>query len=299
MMISDNWAELLQPGLKAIFDAHKRQFKDYIPMLFNADTSTKAFEQFLGVGELGLMDEWESSGKQVSYEDFAKGFKALFTHKKYSKGITVERELVDDDQYGEIKKRVKKLSRVAFMTRQIHAASVFNNAFSNGYAGPDSVSLCNAAHPKMPGSSDTIRNFSAYELNAPNVELVRTNAAGWKDDKNNLVLTIFDTLVVPPALRKTAQIIAETDEEPETTEHGINVWKGQLKVIEYPFLTDPTAWFMIDSARGKEELLWFDRRKPDFADKVEFDDEVAKYKAVGRWSYGWLTPLFIYGCKPA
>lgn len=298
MMLSDNWAELLVPGLRGIFEAHRKQFNDYIPMLFNVETSTRAYEEFLGVGELGLMEEWESSGRKVSYEDFEKGFKATFHHKKYSKGITIERELVDDDQYAEIKKRVKKLARVAFLTRQVHAASVFNNAFSDAYYGPDRKALCSNAHPIIPDASTTWSNYSAYELNATNVELVRTNAANWVDDKGNPVLTQFDTLIVPPALRKTALIIAETDEEPFTTEHGINVWKGQLNVIEHPFLTDSTAWFMMDKARAKEELLWFDRRKPDFADKVEFDDETAKYKVVGRWSFGWLTPFFIYGCKP-
>ena len=289
---SDNWAELLTPGLRAIFGQHQREMKDYIPLIFNVETSTKASEQFLGTGELGIMDEWEG---KVSYEDFDKGFKAIFAHKKYSKGMQLERELVDDDQYAEIKNRTKKLSRVTYYTRQIHAASVFNNANNGGFVGPDGKPLCATDHPKMPGSSSTFSNKGTLELTADNVETTRTEALKWTDDKDNKILTQLDTLIVPSALRKKAMIIAETDEEPDTTEHGINVWKGNLKVIEWPFLTNPKAWFMIDSARAKEELLWFDRRKPDFANQVDFDTEIAKYKVIGRWSYGYLSPLWIYG----
>lgn len=294
--VSNNWAELLTPGLKGIFGQHQREMKDYVPLIFNVETSTKAFEQFLGTGELGIMDEWTGS---VSYEDFEKGFKATFTHKKYSKGMQIERELVDDDQYSEIKAKTKRLSRVTHQTRQIHAASVFNNAFSGGFLGPDGKPLCSASHQKMPGSSATISNLGALELNADNVETTRTNALAWTDDKDNKILTQLDTILVPSALRKKALIIAETDDEPDTTEHGINVWKGNLKVIEWPYLTDVNAWFMVDSARAKEELLWFDRRKPDFSNQVDFDTEIAKYKVIGRWSYGWLSPLWVYGNNPS
>ena len=295
-IVSDNWAELLTPGLRGIFGQHQKQMKDYIADIFNVEPSSKAFEKFLGTGELGIMDEWTGS---VSYEDFEKGFPATFTHKKYSKGMQLERELVDDDQYAEIKARTKKLSRVTYYTRQIHGASVFNNAFAAGYPGPDGKALCASDHLKVPGSVATFSNLGALELTADNVETTRTNALAWTDDKANKILTQLDTLVVPSALRKKALIIAETDEEPDTTEHGVNVWKGNLKVIEWPFLTDANAWFMLDSARAKEELLWFDRRKPDFSNQVDFDTEIAKYKVIGRWSFGWLSPLFLYGNNPS
>lgn len=293
MLISDNWAELLQPGLRKIFDKHQKQLKDYIPVVYNVEDSKKAQEFNLGVGELGMMDEWTGA---VSYEDFNKGFKSTYTHKKYSKGIEIERELLDDDQYSEIKKRVKKLSMTVYYTRQYHAASVFNLAFG-GILGPDSKALCASDHPVMPNSSTTFSNAGVLPLNATNVEKTRTDMMAWKDDKGNLLMINPDTILVPPNLRKPAMIIAETDEEPDTADHGINVWKGHLNVIEWPFLTNPYYWFLVDMQRMKLLLNWYNRRKPDFDDKIEFDSEIAKYKTVGRWSYGWDDPTFIYGHK--
>jgi len=275
MIISDNWGELLLPGLRKIYDKHQKMHKDYLAEIFNVENSSKAQEFNLGLGELGVMDEWQSSGAKVSYEDFSKGFKSTYTHKKYSKGVQLERELVEDDQYSEIKKRVKKLARVVYFTTQKHAASVFNNAFNASYYGPDGKALCASDHPKMPGSASTFSNVGTLELTAENVETTRTNMLAWTDDKGNELLIMPDTLIVPPALRKKAIIIAETKEEPDITDHAINIWVGNLAVVEYPFLTDSNAWFLCDKARMKENLNWFWRRKPDFADKVEFDDEVA------------------------
>jgi phage major head subunit gpT-like protein len=299
MLVSDNWGELLLPGLRKIFDKHQKQYKDYISLIFNVEDSQKAQEFNLGIGDLGEMDEWQASGAKISYEDFSKGFKSTYTHRKYSKGIQIERELLEDDLYSEIKKRVRKLSRVVYFTTQKHAAGVFNFAFSAGYLGPDNKPLCATDHPKMPGSSSTFSNKGARELNANNVELTRTDMLSWTDDKGNPIMIVPDTLLVPPALRKKAIIIAETDEEPDTTDHGINVWKGHLNVIEWPFLTDTNAWFLVDMSRMKEFLTWFWRRKPDFKNKVEFDDEVSKYAVLGRWSYGWDSPDFVYGNNPS
>lgn len=298
MLLEDNWPELLQPDLRVIFDRINKTYPDYIAQIANQDTSTKYQEFNLGVGELGQMDPWTG---QVSYEDFNKGFKSTYTHQKFSKGITIERELLEDDMYNTIKQRVRKLSNTVYNTRQSQFASIFNGAFSGSgwrgqpLLGPDNVSLCNTSHPIMPGSSTYLNNYGTLQLTANNLEQVRTNMKGWVDDKGNLIMMQPDTLIVPTSLRKIAMIIAETDEEPETTDHGVNVWHGVLKVIEFPFINFSASWFVTDSERAKLYLNWFDRRKPDFDDKVEFDSEAAKYKTVGRWSYGWDDPTWIYG----
>lgn len=298
MLIPDNWGELLLPGLRRIFDKHTQQLPDYLSELFTVETSERAQEFSLGVGSLGIMDEWTASGKRISYEDLEKGFKVVYTPKKYSKGIMIERELLEDDLYGEIKKRARKLSDMVYYTRQKHAASVFNRAFDAGVVGADGKPLCSTVHPVMPGSAKTQSNAGSYELNAANVELVRTKMLEWTDDKNNEIYIMPDTLIVPPALRKAAIVIADSDREPDTTDNNINVWKGSLNVIEYRFLTDPTAWFLVDSRRMKEYLKWYDRRKPKLEMDEEFDTEVAKYKTVGRWSFGWDDWSWIFGCKP-
>lgn len=298
-MISENWGELLLPGLRTIYNKHVGKLRDYVAAIYNVETSKKAQEFSLGVGNLGMMEEWGSSGNQVAYEDVKKGFKTTYTHKKYSKGLKVERELVDDDMYGEIKKRTRNLAQSVYYTRQYYGASTFNNAFNANYKGADGVALCATNHPLSPGSSDTFSNFAAYDLTADNVEKVRTAMVQWTDDKGNILAVNPDTIIVPPALRKPAMVIADTDKEPDTANNNVNVWKGSLNVIEWPFLTDPNAWFIVDSERMKNFLNWYDRRKANLESEKEFDSEVAKYKTVSRFSFGFDEPTFIFGCNPS
>lgn len=306
MLISSNWADLLDPGLRKLYDKHIGQLKDNIPALFNVEKSTKAAEYNLGFGALGTMDEWSSTGSQVSYEDIAKGYKSTYTHKKYSKGVKVERELVDDDQYGEIKKRVRNLAQSVWYTRQTQAAGVFNGAFTGvgidgrPMVGPDGLPLCSAAHPVAPSSATTYANAGVRALTADNVEATRTAMLTWQDDKGNLLAMNPDCIVVPPSLRKAALVIADSPQEPSTTNNDINIWKGSLMVIEWPFLTDTNAWFMCDKQRQSQFLNWYDRRVPSLeADRANFDDESAAWKTVGRWSFGWDDASFIYGNNPS
>jgi len=243
MMISDNWSELMLPGLRTIFNKHLKQKKDYVNELFSVEKSTKQAEFNQGTGSLGLMDEWGSSGNQVSYEDVNKGFKATYIHKKYSKGLTLERELVEDDQYGEIKKRVRLLTQSVYYTRQYYGASPFNNAFNATFAGPDGVALCSASHPNSPNDATTQSNVGTAILNATSLENARNAMKGWKDDKSNLLAIEPKMLIVPPALRKAALVIADSTGEPDISDNNINIWKGSVDVVEFDFLTSGTSWF--------------------------------------------------------
>ncbi len=298
MLIRENWGELLEPGLRTIFEKHIQKKKDYLPVMYSMETSKKAAEHSLGVGALGLMDEWTTSGSQVAYEDVYKGFPKTYTHMKYSKGMKIERELLDDDQYAEIKKRTKALAMSTYYTRQYYGASVFNNAFSNNHLGPDERPLCSTTHPIGPGSASVWVNAdNNLALTPDNLEAVRNTMKGWTDDKGNLLAVNADTLIVPPSLRKTALVIADSPKEPSTADNDVNIWKGSVKVIEYDFLENPNVWFVCDSERMSRFLIWFDRRKASLESEKSFDTEVSKYKSVARFSFGWDDASFIFGCQ--
>lgn len=304
MMIPENWVTALNSIVDHIYETQKAEWKDYVGQLFTVETSKHQTETHFGAGEMGQMVEWNLSGNKVSYEDVDPHYTKTYTHKKYSKGFQVQKELLDDERYGIIKGKPKKLARVEGYTRQVLGMSVFNNAFNSAsdYLGPDGKSLCNSAHPAGPSNTGTtFSNTSTAVLSAANLETIRNNALGgstmWKDDKGNQLVVDFDLLLVPPALRKTAMIIADTKEEPDTSDHAINVWSGSLKVIECPFLTNSTtAWFMIDSSRMKDFLFWIDREHTGLQfGGYDFDTDTAKWAIKNRFSYGFDHWSWVYG----
>jgi hypothetical protein len=243
---------------------------------------------------MGLMDEWEASGRQVSYETVYRGYKATWTHKKYSKGLEIERELLEDALYPEVKSRTRTLADSLYYTRQYHAVRPFNECLS--FIGPDGVPLASDSHPLGPYNATTWSNYgTSLTLNATNVEAVRNLMKEWTDDKGNLLLINPDTLIVPKALRKAALVVADTDKEPDTAENNVNIWKGSVNVIEWDFLTNSNLWILADMNRLKRFMKWFDRRKGILEkDREHFDTEVAKYKIVSRFSYGHEDASFAY-----
>lgn len=297
MMKSANWQEFLLPTLRKIFDKHIGQKKDFVPVIYSIESSTKAQEFMHGIGSMGEMDKWSDTGNQVSYETIDKGFKATWTHDKWSKGLRIEKELLEDALYPEVKNRTKKLADSVYYTRQRHAAMPFNNCLT--VLGPDGKALAATDHPIGPGSSETWSNYkTGMPLNEDSLEEIRNLMMEWTDDKGNEILIEPDTLIVPRRLRKAALTVADTDKKPDSAENNVNIWHGAVKVIEWDFLKDSNTWFFVDSNRMNQYMIWFERRKATLAaDKEDFDSEVAKYKVVGRWSFGPAETSFFYACR--
>ena len=238
-----NWAESYYKTFKKVFDLGVGVKRNFMEELYSVADSDMPIEYNQGLGEFGLIEDWDKSGRQVYYTDVSKGHKSTYTHKKYSIGTKIERELVMFNKYPQIKKKLTGLKESVDKSIQWHAMNLFNHAFDTTITGPDGYSLCYDSHPVIPNSSTTIDNSGTLELNAVNLETTRTAMMGWKDEQGNYLMVEPDLLLVPPALRKTARIIAETPEEPDITDHGINVWKGAVDVMECKLLTDSGRWF--------------------------------------------------------
>lgn len=296
MMQSANWQEFLLPTLRKIITKETESLPDYVPMMYSVESSSKAQEFMHGIGSAGQMKKWDDSGRQVHYEDIFKGYKSTWTHDKWSLGLEIERELLEDSLYPEVKGRTKALADSIYNTRQVHAALPFNECRTT--EGPDGKMLAATDHPLGTQNAGTWSNLAtSTTLNAENVEEIRNYAKSWTDDKGNKLNMKMDTLIVPSKLRKAALVIADTDREPDISDWNVNIWKGAVKVIEWEFLEDDDMWFFVDMKRMKRFLYWFERRKPSLQiDKEDFDTEVAKYKVVGRWSLGPADASYFYAC---
>jgi phage major head subunit gpT-like protein len=301
--VPENWAELMVPPMRAILTRQIGTMPDYIGEIWNRGPSTKAMEIEMTRGELGLMQPWTAEGSVR--DTAAKGFKTVYVPLKYSNQIDISVDMIEDDLFGDLKKQIKALVRSGVFSQQYMAVDFFNNAFavSEKYPMADGKALCATDHPLTPGSNPrTLNNYLQHELTSDNLEKVREHILTvWKDDRGNPM--IIDPselqLVVPTRLRKMAKVITDSPLEPDITDNNVNVWKGAIDVIEWPWLTNPTAWFVLVKSRAKEFLNWFDRRKLSFSSNILWDDEMSRHRIIGKWSQGATDPSFMVGCKPA
>lgn len=294
-LIAENWATLLEPGLRSVFATQRDAIVAPSPMslFYNVTTSNRAFEETFGVGGLGDVPVYNGS---IEYDSMEGLYKTIFTHIEFAKGIQVERKLVDDDMYNVINQRATALGLSFGRTHEKNAASTFNNAFSGSFAGSDGVALC-GAHPFSPTNSATQSNTGSSPLTYDNLIATRKIMREFKDDRGELITVMPSILLVPPELEDTAQTILNSINKPGTANNDTNVVRGQgYQLVVWDYLADPNNWFLIDPAMSKAHLWWFNRVSLEFAldPKSEYD-LVARYRGYERYSFGFDDWRWIYG----
>lgn len=317
ILTSENWGDLLVPGLRSIFHLRLENREQLYKRstLFSSDTSQRSYEEILPIGEMDSQNwDFEDSGR-VQYGEFEKGFKARWTHIEFAKGFTIRRKLMDDNLYpgAEIPKtitqQVTKLADNAALQREKSAAQLFIGSFTgsgvdaNGfpYVGPDGVALC-GAHPLSPTNAATQSNLSTGPTSAltfDNLLNAKIAMQNYTDDKGELVYVDPGDLLVPPELEDTAFRLNNSELVPGSAENDVNSQRGRWNIIVWPMLTSTTAWWIMDSNYRDESLIWFERVPLEFDSVGDFDTLQAKYRAYMRYSRYWADFRWIYGNQGA
>ena len=292
IIASENFALLLDPGLRKIFMDEYNLPGSLIANLYGVEKSGKATEYDYALGGLGDLEEFTGT---IPYGEFEGQYRVSYTHKEWVKGIKIERKLVDDDLYNVINKRPQSLALVSRRTREKHASSIFNNAFSTSvFSGGDGLALCSDAHTYN-GTTTTQDNRGTSALSATSLSAARLAMRAFMDDTDNLITAMGDIILVPPELEQTAWEITMSDKKVNTANNDANFQRGRYKVLVWDYLSDTNNWFLIDSRYSKMFLKWFDRIPTEFNKDKDFDTYIAKWSVYGRYSYGFSDWTWIYG----
>ena len=161
-MISEMWPRFVLPIIRKEWFQAMTAVPSPLAALYGDNTSLTSEEYSQGIGDLGLVPEYNSDSAEgapaaIQYGSFNPLYETTFTHKEYALGIAVERKLMDDNRTGQIMRRAATLGNSYGTTIAYHRSSVFNNAFtaSAPYLGGDSKALCSATHPT--NKNDTYR----------------------------------------------------------------------------------------------------------------------------------------------
>ena len=293
---SGSFAKALWPGVNTWYgqeyDEHGVEYTD----LFDTDTSRKAFEEDMSTSMFGLAAV-KAEGNSIVYDTAQQGFLTRYQHITYGLGFIITREMVDDDLYDVIgKQRAQGLAFSMRQTKEIVAANVYNRAFNSSYVGGDAVSLLNASHPNVAGG--TYSNLTtAATLSEAQLEDLTIDVMQAKNDRGLNISLIPECLIIPPDLVYEADRILNSPLRVGTADNDLNAMKnmgkfpGGVKVNHY--LTSTTAYYIRTNARNG--MKHYERRSDDFSMDNDFDTENAKYKATGRYSFGWTDPSGLYG----
>ena len=294
MALRANFGDLLEPGLRQIFDDKFAEIPEVYSSIFHVESSTTDVERDSAITGFSLLEE-TGEGAPIQYEDPVQMYDVSYVHKKYTKGFKVSEELVEDDRYSVIRKKPAALARACRRTAEFVAATVLNNAFSSGTGG-DGKFLLSTLHPRADGgTAQSNASGSGITLTEANLNTALLAMRAQLDDKGMKIGVKADTIIVPPALEKKATELLNSTMRSGTADNDLNYYKGLLKIVSWDWLTSSTAWFLLDSSQ--HELNYFWRIKPEFKQDNSFDTGMALFKARMRMSTGWSDWRGVYGSK--
>ena len=300
VITTGNVSRLLQEGVNKVFGQAYEAHETQRTMLFDTETSQKAFEldqQFEGFGLAPVKQE----GAGISYDSQQEGFTPKYPNLTYGKGFIVTREAMEDNLYNLFSQKARALAFSMRQTKENVAANVYNRGFNSSFlmTGGDGVELFSTAHINGPSDSTTFSNELATPaaLSEASLEdlLIQINEA--TDPRGLRIAIRGERLIVPPKLGFDAERIMNSVLQNDTGNNAINAVRstGMLPAghMVNNYLTSDTAWFI--KTNSPDGMKYFTRQEVRFEQDNDFGTSNARFKADERYSVGWSDPRGAFG----
>jgi hypothetical protein len=293
----------LLPGLNALFGLEYARYGEEHKEIYESETSERSFEEETKLSGFSAAPV-KNEGSAIAYDNAQEAWTARYNHETIALGFSLTEEAIEDNLYDSLSARyTKALARAMAYTKQVKAANVLNNGFTNSaqYYGGDNVPLFSASHPLVSGGTNSNIPSTPADLNETSLENAVIQIAAWTDERGLLIAAKPRKLVVPPALQFVATRLLETELRVGTNDNDVNALKNNGSIPEgytiNHFLTDNNAWFLTtDVPNGMKHFV---RSPMATSMDGDFDTGNVRYKARERYSFGWSDPLGMYGSQGA
>ena len=293
----------LLPGLNALFGLEYARYGEEHKEIYETETSERSFEEETKLSGFSAAPV-KPEGSAIAYDAAQEAWTARYNHETIALGFSLTEEAIEDNLYDSLSGRyTKSLARAMAYTKQVKAAAVLNNGFTNSaqYYGGDGVPLFSTQHPLVSGGTNSNTQSTAADLNETSLENAVIQISLWTDERDLLIAARPKKLIVPPQLQFVATRLLETQLRVGTTDNDINALVNNGSIPEgyaiNHFLTDPNAYFLTtDVPNGMKHFV----RTP-LAQSMDgdFDTGNVRYKARERYSFGWSDPLGMWGSQGA
>ena len=184
----------LLPGLNAVFGMEYGEVNDEHASLYDVENSDRAFEEevlFTGFGTAPTKGE----GAAVSYDGAQESYTSRYSHETVALAFAVTEEAMEDNLYDTFAKiRARGLARAMANTKQVKAANLFNNGFSDTIG--DGAAFFSAAHPTISDGNQS-NLLAAADLTEATLETALTSIQKMEDDRGILIGASAVSLHVP------------------------------------------------------------------------------------------------------
>lgn len=242
--------------------------------LFEVVSSNAAYEKFtsaIGLGELLEKPEGEDLQADAPMESYT----IVCKNRSFGRIVRFSYETVKDAQktsnllsttvgtWGRMVPITKEKFYSRFFNNGVNNNDIFNNSItgvisdSSGEKIYDGDNWFSTSHTSRAGT-DYSNYSSVNALSHTNLQTVwqtyhQTNN---RDERDEIIELSADILLLPPALKFTAEVILNTTLLPGSMDNDTNVMRSILSTMEWAYLTDADGWFM---GKKKAGLMATDR----------------------------------------
>src|SRR5690606_38894007 len=221
----------------------------------------RAYEEAWEVSGLGTFF-LKVEGTSISYDVPVQGNRTRHTVQTYALGCRYTHEMMQDDRWQVMEGMTTDLAHSGRHHQEVLAHGPWNDAFTGTtYTGLDGQPLCSANHTRLKlGTVQSNLLSPAADLSTAALEAVYTMGDLWTDDSGRYIPFNPTLLFSHPNYRFETHRLLQSDKEPYTSENQDNAIKSSLTgttPLRSPYLTDPDAWFLIDT--GVAEVIYWDR----------------------------------------
>lgn len=305
ILTSSNAVKLLDKNVTKFYWDRYNGLPIIIDKIYDRMKSKKAWEEFQAMGS--LPDPQLFNGV-IQIQNFSMGYHTKVVPLEYGGGFALERRLIDTDQSGLIKKLPQQLATAANrkMNKIAHEPFIYPDSASFTFmTSEEGVALCSNSHTtKTAGISTStgFDNLATYAFDAANLEALRIQTLGFKDDIGERITTNFDTIIHGPSLAADVWEVLNSSGKTGDNLNNANFQKGKWKTIELPMLDDysTTGWGIVDSQAMKDCLMWIDAVPLEFnTPPLDYEHMIRKYYDYFVCAWAFTDWRFIAWSDPA
>lgn len=272
--------------------------------------STKAEEKYGWLGGLPFMREWTDERVPGGLKEFGYSIE----NKDWEVSMAVDRNALEDDQFGQIRLRTQQLGESASEHRDhftfMFLLQGFNAVWTDAecpmtpflpeWEGRsvtcfDGQNFFDSDHQY--GDSPVQSNVTDAKLSAAALKAGRLAMAQFKDDKGRIMAVVPDTLFHGPQLSDTVDDILH---KATLANNETNLLYNKYRAVEIPWWGTSTAWVLACTRRLLKPVIFQARQEVRFGslEANSTDGFMRKkfvYGADARYNLGWGPWQMAYG----
>lgn len=275
--------------------------------IFRSEKSTHWSEKFTSMTG---MDGPEPVGENGAYptDGMEEGPSKVIEHMTWKDSFSISREIIDDHQMLELRKKPQAFVTAHYRTREKFGAAMLGGAISgNGKVdfrgkkfdakAADGKNLFAADHPaKIKGGAQSNLFSDAFDEEA--LGKLETRMQNYFGENGEILDVVPDTILIPNvhSLKKAVFAAIGADKEPTTANNGFNYQFGRWNIIVWPYLNQYVTltgtaipWVLMASQYNKDygSLIWLDRVALEVRSTLDENTDANVWRGYSRWTAGF------------